>query len=173
MGQEMANQVVGLVGFGNIARLVYKKLSAFDCKKFLVYDPYVDPRSFLADNLEFCSIGDLLKNSNIISLHLPLTTETYHLINQKNLRKIKKGTILVNTSRGAIVNEKDVITFLKDKKIFYVSDVFETEPKIKKNMLNQKNFIGSPHIASMTKEANEKMVSVAITNLMTGKIARL
>lgn len=173
MGQEMANQVVGLVGFGNIARLVYKKLNAFDCNKFLVYDPYIDSKLFLENNLEFCSIDKLLKNSDIISLHLPLTTETYHLLDQKNLKKIKRGAILINTSRGAIVEEKNIIPFLKSKRLFYVSDVFEDEPKIKKGLVNQTNFIGSPHIASMTEEANKKMVEVAITNLISRNIARI
>ncbi len=173
MGQEMSNQVIGLVGFGNIARLVYKKLNAFDCNKFLVYDPYVDPKSFLTDDLEFCSINKLLKNSNIISLHLPLTTETYHLFNQENLKKIRKGTILINTSRGAIVEEKAIIPLLKSKSLFYISDVFESEPKIKKSMIKQKNFIGSPHIASMTEEANKKMVEVAIKNLVAGNKIRI
>lgn len=173
MGQEMSNQVVGLVGFGNIARLVYKKLNSFDCKKFLVYDPYVDPKSIEAENIEFCTLDFLLKNSNIISLHLPLTKETFHLVGQKNLKKIKNGAILINTSRGAIVDEKEMIYFLKTGNLTYVCDVFEKEPEVKKGMIKQGNFIGSPHIASMTTEANSKMVSIAISNLIGGNVARL
>jgi phosphoglycerate dehydrogenase-like enzyme len=173
MGSEMANQTVGLVGFGNIAKLVYKKLNAFDCKKFLVYDPYVDPKTYSFDNLEFCSLDKLFKNSDIISLHLPLNSETHHLINARNLQKFKKGVILINSSRGAIVNEKDIVKFLKDDYLTYIADVFETEPRIKRSLLKQKNFIGSPHIASMTEEANKNMVKVAIKNLVEGNIARI
>lgn len=167
MTNEIGNKTFGLVGFGNIAKLVYLKMKALGCNKFYVYDPYVkvDKNSFGGIE-QVKHLASLLKNSDIVSLHLPLTKETYHLIDEEKIEMLKVGSILINSSRGAIVCENDVVNAVKNNRITYIADVFENEPRVNKRLTRLKGFIGTPHIASMTFEANENMVKTAIDNFI-------
>lgn len=170
MGSEIKGKTVGLIGFGNIARLVYKKLKAFDCERFYVYDPYVKEESITDDQVVLVHDLDLLlKCSDIVSIHVPLNKETFHLMDKQRLGYLKEGAILINTSRGAVVCEDDVIGWMKKNKGIYVADVFESEPKVNKRLLECKNFIGTPHIASMTVEADTGMVREVVANFLAGK----
>ena len=94
---------------------------------------------------------------DFISIHLPLTKKTKNLINKNNLKTMKKNSILINTSRGGIINEKDLFIFLKRKKIKgAILDVYENEPFLNKNVLNLENLIALPHIGGSSKEINFK-----------------
>lgn len=168
MGGELKGKIIGLVGFGNIAKLVYKKLLAFDCR-FIVYDPYID-NSQKFESLEFTeSLESLFKDSDIISIHVPLIDETFHLVDEALLGLMKDGVILVNTSRGPIVNEEKVIEMFFGRKSTYIADVFENEPNVSKKLLNHPNVICTPHIASMTWEADRMMAVKAAENFLTIK----
>ena len=174
MGSEIKGKQIGLIGFGNIAQLVYKKLKGFDCEGFYVFDPYISKEAYAAENIIFTqNIDTLIKNSDIVSIHVPLSDETYHLIDFDSLSSFKRGSVLVNTSRGAVVSEKDVIRAMVEKDITYIADVFETEPKVRKSLVKSPNFIGTPHIASMTKEANFEMVKTAVNNFLEGRPVNL
>jgi len=157
-GFEIKDKVIGLIGCGAIGKLIAKKLKSFEVKKILGYDPYLDEKILKSYGIKKTDFLSLLKNSDIVSLHLPLTEETKNLIGKKELKMMKKNSYLINTSRGGIINESDLIWALKNNIIKGAAlDVFEGEPKIKKEFLSLKNVILTPHIAALTEEADEVM----------------
>jgi len=156
---ELYNKKVLIVGFGRIAKKLIKQCLGFDME-VLVYDPFVDKKvveSFggkKIDNLE-----DGLKIIDILSLNVPLTKDTYNMIDFKRMKIMKKTAIIINTSRGGVVNEKDLNEAI-NKKIIYGAglDVFEKEPPDSNNpLLKNKNVILSPHAATFTKECLSNM----------------
>lgn len=166
MGEEIKGKTIGIVGCGHIGRLVAKKLLSFKVRKILGFDPFLNEDQLKKYRIRKVSLNVLTKNSDIITLHLPLTTETKNLISYKEISMMKKSAYLINTSRGGIINEKDLIMALEEKKIKGAAlDVFENEPKLKKELLNFENLIVTPHIAGYTKEADKEMSIAPAKNL--------
>lgn len=158
MGYEVKGKIIGLVGCGAIGRLITKKLQHFEVEEILGYDPYLDTETLAKSNIKKCELNELLTSGDIISLHLPLTVETKNLISQKQLSKMRRSALLINTSRGGIINEMDLIAALQNKTIYAAAlDVFEHEPNIRRELLSFPNFIATPHIAGYTYEADEEM----------------
>ena len=155
MGFELKGKKLGLIGFGNIGREVAKRAAAFEMI-ICVYD--IEPKvNELAKKLGYKvypSIDELIKDSQIISLHLPTTKETENLINEKRIKLMKKGTLIVNTARGNLVDEKAIIKALKNKEIGGVAlDVFREEPLKDVELCScEDNLILTPHIGSQTNE---------------------
>lgn len=119
---------LGLVGFGSIARLVAKKASVFGFR-IIAADPYQPESVFREHGVEPCDFDTLFRDSDIISLHCPLLPETQHLINRETIGKMRQGVILINTSRGPVVKESDLIAALRDGRVLGAGlDVFEEEP---------------------------------------------
>ncbi|WP_068675484.1 C-terminal binding protein [Oceanobacillus sp. Castelsardo] len=122
------NVTVGLLGFGRIARKVAEKLQAFGCR-IIAHDKYVDVETFRKLNVECVSFDTLLEESEFLSLHVPLTPETKHIINEESFKKLPKGAYIVNTCRGGIINENDLVQAIR---LGYISgaglDVLEQEP---------------------------------------------
>ena len=111
----------------------------------------------------------LLKKSDFISLHVPLTKETYHLIGEKELKKMKKNAIIINTSRGPVIDEKALVKALKEKWIFGAGlDVYEHEPKISEELKKLDNIVLQPHSASATFESRADMAIMAAKNMVAG-----
>jgi D-3-phosphoglycerate dehydrogenase len=138
----------GIIGFGRIGRQVAERLSAFHVK-LLVYDPYVSSdivQQFGASKVE---LKTLLKNSDIVTIHVPLTKETWHLIGLSELRLMKRSAILINTSRGAVIDQKYLVEALKNKWISAAGlDVLEEEPPKRDDpILGLDNVIITPHMA--------------------------
>ena len=110
--------------------------------------------------MKFVSLIQLLKKSDIISIHIPLNDQNKNFLNNTNLKYLKKGTLIINTSRGEVVNERHISKFVKKKGIKYTSDVISNEHKINKNYLmkfkKNNNYILTPHIAGLTNESIEK-----------------
>jgi D-3-phosphoglycerate dehydrogenase len=158
LGFELMNKTIGIVGFGGIGKKVAKKLAGFDVK-ILAYDPYVSDEEVKKNGAIPVSLDELLKSSDIVTLHVALTTETRHLINKDRLRLMKKESFLINTSRGAVVDEKALYDVLKNREIAGAAlDVFEKEPISKDNpLLSLDNIIVSPHMANFTIEALRRM----------------
>ena len=101
------------------------------------------------------SIAELLSESDIISLHCPLTAETYHLLNSKSLSQCRRGVFIINTSRGRVIDERALIEALESGQVKRAGlDVFEREPQIEKDLLANKNVILSPHYAAFTRECS-------------------
>ena len=150
IGQELSSLTVGIIGFGRLGKFMAKFCSAFGMN-VLIYDKYIKSKKFQNSSLNY-----LASKSDVISLHVHLKNDTLHLINKKFLEKCKKKPIIVNTSRGNIVDEKSIIESLKNKKIIgYGADVISDELKnykksiIIKNLKNL-NIILTPHLGGMT-----------------------
>lgn len=158
MGGELTNKVIGLVGCGAIGRIVASKLESFDIREIIGYDPYLNKEFLAKFNIKKLSLDEIIRNSDIISLHLPLTKETNNLFDDKKISLMKKNAYIINTSRGGIIKEKSLIRALKKNRIGGAAlDVFESEPNINAQLLNCDNLILTPHIAGFTKEADKNM----------------
>ncbi len=169
IGIELTGKKLGLAGGGQIGREVAKRARGLEME-VTIYDPYFNDDSFLekyqvkmADSLE-----ELLAQSDIVSLHLPVTSETKQMINSTTLGLMKSNAILINTSRGELVDEEALYVALTSGKIAGAAqDVFSSEPPAKdEKLLKLDNFILTPHLGAFTGEAVEKMVLVSTYNLL-------
>ena len=162
VGQDMAGKTLGIVGMGRIGTMVAKRAEGFGMKVV----------SFSRSG--GVSLEDLVKQSDYVSLHVPLTAETKHLINAKNLPLFKKTAYLVNTARGPVVNEVEVVEALRAGMLAgYGTDVYENEPHPNPEMLGLPNVVMTPHIASATVAARRDMGEIAIKNLAEGLAGRV
>jgi len=126
LGFDMHGKTVGIIGAGRIGRLVGKMLKAFGCEVF-IYDPY-ECTACQELGIEQVALEKIWQDSDIISLHCPLTPETNHLIDAQNIKKMKKGVMIINTGRGALMDTQALIEGLKSKQIGYLGmDVYEKE----------------------------------------------
>ncbi len=165
LGSELFGKTFGIIGAGQIGTQVAHLANAFGCK-VLVYNR----TSKNIPNVEFSSLEYLLKQSDIISLHVPLTEETRGLINKEKLSLIKSEAILINTARGPIVDYDALTEALISNKISGAAiDVYETEPPLEKNhpLFNAPNTILLPHIGYATKEAIELRGKIVVQNILT------
>ncbi|WP_288956269.1 D-2-hydroxyacid dehydrogenase [uncultured Polaribacter sp.] len=162
---ELSGKTIGLIGFGKIGQATAKLAIAFGLK-VLVYSRTIY-KDFENENLQFVALDDLLLQSDFVSLHCPLNKETEGIINAENISKMKKTAMLINTSRGPLVDEKDLANALNTNNLMAVAvDVISEEPMKKDNPLrNAKNCIITPHIAWASKEARLRLMNTAIGNL--------
>ena len=159
-GSEVYGKTLGLIGFGDIAQKT-RDLALGLGMKTVAYDPYLDKDSNVWKETKNLDLDNLLSISDIISLHIPLSKETKNLIDEKKLRLIKNSSVIINTSRGGIIDENSLAKLLKENKIGGAAlDVFNKEPI---NKVNAKKFEGldniilTPHIGGVTKESNERV----------------
>ena len=172
LGTELKNKVVGIIGAGRIGTETAVRAKAFKTK--IVY--FSRSRNYDLEKRTGgvkLPLNRLLKKSDIISLHLPLNEKTYHLLNKRRLSLLKKSAIIVNTARGEIVDEKELIKTLRQKKILSAGfDVYENEPAINPELLKLDNVVLLPHIGSATVEARSAMAILAaknVINVLSGK----
>lgn len=167
LGYEIKGKIIGLVGCGSIGKFIAEKLQSFDVKNILGFDPLVDAVSLKNSHIIKVDLEYLLQNSDIVSLHVPLIKDTKHLISQPELNKMKKSAYLINTSRGGIVNEEDLIKALQTEVIAGAAlDVFENEPEINKKLLGLSNIILTPHLGGYTQEADRQMSLMPVLKLL-------
>ena len=145
---RLKDKTVGIIGFGRIGRKVAQRLKGFEVK-ILSYDPYVPEEIFREYGVEKVDFETLIKESDIITVHTPLTDETRRMIGEKELRSMKREAILINVSRGGIIDEKALYKALKERWISGAGlDVLEVEPPSKDNpLLRLDNVIITPHMA--------------------------
>lgn len=170
VGTDLQGKTIGILGLGRIGGTLAKRAKAFDMKIIYHNRKRISKTKEKSLNAKYVSFDKLITQSDFISIHVPHTKETDQLFNMKIFRKMKKTSFLINTSRGKVVNEKDLAAALKKKIISGAGlDVFETEP-IKKNhpLVKLQNVILAPHIGSSTKETRIKMVEITIKNLNLG-----
>jgi phosphoglycerate dehydrogenase-like enzyme len=173
IGDEVAAQTVGIVGFGNIGRQLHHKLEACGCQEFLLYDPYLPKDVELPKNARMVSLAELFTSSAVISLHLPLTDETRHIVSEKALATFKDGAILINAARGGIVDEAAVLAVADKKQLTYVADTVENEPQVSSALLDNPRVIITPHIAGVTRQSEQNMVTVALQRFLSGQAVPL
>ncbi len=168
-GLEVSGKTLGLVGFGGIGRLTASLARGLGMK-IVAYDPMIaeDSSVWKETGASSLSLEDLLRQSDVISLHVPLTNDTRHLINAEQLALMKAQAVLINTSRGGIVDEQALVSALKAGKLRGAAlDVFEDEPvKAGNSLPDMPNLILTPHIAGLTEEANERVSGVIAEKVM-------
>jgi len=147
LGRLLGEQTVGLLGAGYIGRMMMRLFRAFDAR-VLVYDPYLTGSQARDLGVELCELDDLLRRSDIVSLHVPSLPETRHMIGADQLAMIKDGALFINTARGAIVDEEALIAELRKSRFTAVLDVYEKEPLAQDSPLRTlPNAILAPHAA--------------------------
>ena len=153
--RELSGKTVGLMGFGRIGRRLAQLLSGFGTNT-IAYDPYMNEDAAKQLNVKPVSFDELLAQSDIVSLHLPMSPETRHIINEDTLAKMKDGAILINTARGGLVSEKALVAALESGKLAGAGlDVYETEPVTPGNPLyGIQNTVLSPHVSALSIETN-------------------
>ena len=168
LGTEMKGATLGLVGFGRIGKAVAHRAGGFDMR-VIYYDPS-ESKSDPSVNATSVDFETLLKESDYISLHTPLTPDTHHLIDSEALSKMKPSAVLVNTSRGPVVDMEALYEALKSKRIFAAGlDVTDPEPlPVEHPLMSLENIVIVPHIASASKVARDKMSWMAARNLIAG-----
>ena len=169
LGADVYGKTLGIIGLGRIGQAVAKRARGFDMK-VIYYDVYrQSPEVEKELNVEYRKFDEVLKESDFVSLHVPATEETHHLMGEEALKMMKSTAILINTSRGVIVDERALFKALKEKWIQGAGiDVWEKEPTDVDNpLLKLENTVLVPHIASATVEARTKMSEVAARNLVS------
>ncbi|MFV0520290.1 MAG: D-2-hydroxyacid dehydrogenase [Lachnospirales bacterium] len=162
---ELNTKTMGIIGYGAIGQAAANIAKAFGMK-VLVYNK--NPKPITEDEfLKVVSLETLLKNSDVISLHCPLKDDTQYMINKDTLSLMKKSSIIINTSRGPLINEQDLADALNSKNIFGAGvDVVSVEPIAENNpLLKCDNCIITPHIAWAPLEARGRLIDVAVNNL--------
>ncbi|MCL2381709.1 MAG: 2-hydroxyacid dehydrogenase [Treponema sp.] len=163
----LKGKTVGLIGCGNIGKLVAKKLNAFDAH-VVYYDPFrMEERQEKELGIAYMPFDSLLENSDIVSLHLPFSGSTKGLINREVFSKMKPSAIIINTARGAIINEPDLIEALKNKVIAGAGlDSFASEPIETDNpLLKMDTVVLTPHVGGNTQDLSGDMVERVISNM--------
>ena len=166
LGMNLEGKTLGIIGLGRIGCLVAKMARAFGLR--VVYNKRTRDCAAEKDfGLEYMSLENLLRESDIVSLHIPLTPETKHLINSDRLQIMKDTAFLINTSRGAVVDEAALVEYLKNGKLKGAAlDVYEYEPEINPELCQMPNVILTPHIASSVQEVRDEMAIMAAKNIV-------
>jgi len=178
LGNSVFAKTIGIVGLGRIGSKVAHMVSNGFGAKVVYYDIRRNEdfeKEFPNGSIEFKkSIDEVLKVSDFVSIHLPLTEQTKHIINKEKLAMMKSSAFLVNTSRGPIIDETALVEALKNKIIKGVGlDVFEFEPKIPRGLTKMDNVVLTPHIASATEEVRSKMAELAVQNIIEALEGRI
>lgn len=146
---DLSGSTLGIIGYGRIGKRIAELARAFDLK-VRVYDPYADIPSEIKD----ATLADLLSHSDILTLHLPLTPETVGLINSESLKLFRDGAILVNCSRGALIDLDAAYEALVSGKLSGIGlDVFEVEPPVHHRIFEHENVVLTPHVMGLSKQA--------------------
>lgn len=160
---RLAGKILGVVGFGRISRCFVQKASGIGFKRILVVDPLLTDEQASQAGVTRVNLDTLCREADFISLHAPLTPDTHHLIGEAELAKMKPSAVLVNTSRGGLIDEQALINALLQQRIFTAGlDVFESEPlSAKSPLLQMDNTLCTDHTAWFTEESVVELQSKA------------
>ncbi len=164
-GPDVWGKRLGVVGFGRIGQALARRARGFDMD--LVYhDKYRNEEAERELGARYLELDELLRTSDFVSIHTPLTQETTHLIGADGLKRMKSEAVLVNTSRGPVVDESALAEALAEGRIFAAGlDVYEKEPEVHPKLLELENVVLAPHIGSASIETRNKMAALAAENL--------
>ena len=167
MGNLLHGKTLGIIGLGTIGKTLVKLVKGFNFN-ILAFDLYKDEQFAKDHSVNYCNLDTLLSGSDIISIHLNLTDETNQLMDKGRINKMKQGSLLINASRGEMIDEKALYKALKENKIMGAGlDVFNDEP-YSGALTELENVILTPHIGSYAKELRIQMEIEAVENLMRG-----
>ena len=156
-GRELDEKTLGIIGFGKIGQLVAERAKGFRMK-ILTFDPVVSSEFAAEQGAELVSLENLLKKSDFITIHVPLIPQTKGMISEKEFSLMKPEAVLVNCARGGVVDEKALLSWLKNNPgARSAADVFEKEPATDNPLLALDNFMGTPHLGASTREAQIKV----------------
>lgn len=166
LGQDIHGKVLGVVGFGRIGQAVARRGKGFGVA-VRYHDPFRPPpeteRELAA---EYRELDELLAESDLVSIHVALTPETRHLFDRERLRRMKPTAVLVNTSRGPVIDEAALVEALREGDLFAAGlDVFENEPEVHPGLLELDNAVVIPHLGSATVETRDAMGFLAVDNV--------
>lgn len=179
-GEQVFGKTIGVVGAGKIGKAFIKIMLGFGCK-ILIYDVLKDPELNQIEACSYTSLDELIVNSDVVSLHCPLTENTHHLINKNNIHLFKESAFLINTGRGGLIDTAQLINALKKKKIKGIGlDVYEFEENIFSKdfsdigidddnltrLLSFPNVLITSHQAFFTREAIDKIVKISLNNVL-------
>jgi len=169
--QDVAGKKLGVIGFGQIGQVLAKNFYVLSGTRVLAYDPFLSEslKEEFCDFVDFVDLEELLRTSDVVSIHVPLNDTTRDMISWKELKLMKPEAYLVNVARGGVVNEQDLIRALKEGVIRGAGlDVFEKEPPEPDNpLLRMNNVILTPHAAALTRECVVKMATEAVRRVLT------
>jgi glyoxylate reductase len=167
LGQDVHHKVLGVVGFGRIGQAVARRASGFGMR-IVYFDVFRPPRNVEEElGAEYREVDDLLREADFISIHVALTPETRHLFGPEQFRRMKRTAVLVNSSRGPVIDEAALADALRSGEIFAAGlDVFENEPEIHPTLLELENATVIPHLGSATVDTRLAMGMLAAENLM-------
>lgn len=164
-GMELSGSTVGIIGFGAIGKLVARIVSAFGAK-ILIHDPYLDDQS---EDLDFenVSLNELLRNSNVVSIHARLTEHSRHMLNHENLSLLENGSVLVNTARGGLLDYDALPDLLESGKLGAIAlDVYDQEPPPSSwGLLGRENVVLAPHLAGATRQTAERAAQIMASDV--------
>jgi glyoxylate reductase len=166
LGVDIVGKTLGIIGPGRIGQAVARRARGFDMK-ILYTANGPKPEFEKATGASFSGLDNLVRESDFITLHLPLTSKTHHLIGEREFGMMKKTAVLVNAARGPIVDEKALADALRSGRIFAAGlDVYEREPEVEPGLLGLDNVVLCPHLGSATFEARDKMGIMAADNIL-------
>jgi len=166
LGRDVFNKTLGIVGAGSIGRRFAEKARGYHMT-ILYYNRNRDFEFEKQYNATYVSMEQLLSDSDIVSLHCPLNEETHHLIGEEELSLMKETAILINTARGAVIDQEALITALEEKRLYGAGlDVFEDEPMVPERLLKLDNVVLLPHIGSSSTETRDRMSELVAHNII-------
>jgi glyoxylate reductase len=169
LGIEVAGKTLGVVGMGRIGRAVAKRAAGFDMKVIYWGRSRLGAEREREMKVSFSSFDDLLRESDFVSLHVPLGPETRHLVGARELSLMKTSAVLINTSRGPVVDEKALVAALLSEEIRCAGlDVYENEPELSAGLAELDHVVLLPHVGSATIETRTRMAAMACDNLLAG-----
>jgi glyoxylate reductase len=167
LGVELKDKIFGILGAGRIGTAVAFRAKSFGCK-VIYFSKSRNNKLEKETGAKKVSLKFLLSNSDFVSIHLPSDKSTYHLLDKEKLSLLRGNAILINTARGEIIEEKELVNILKKKEIFAAGlDVYENELHINADLLKLKNVVLLPHIGSATEKARTDMAIIAVKNILS------
>ena len=169
LGQEVNNKTLGIIGLGRIGKAVARRASGFNMEVLYNNKKRLDIKKEKELNVKYREFANIIKEADYISINAPLNESTYHLFTKKEFALMKNNGIIINTGRGPIIKEKDLVKALENDEIGGAGlDVYENEPEVEKDLLKFDNVVLTPHIGSATYQARNKMAELAAKGAIAG-----
>ncbi|EHM00429.1 putative glyoxylate reductase [Lentilactobacillus parafarraginis F0439] len=168
LGHELAGKTLGIIGMGQIGQAVAKRMHAFDMKILYTQRHQLDSETEDALGATFTKFDDIIKNADVITLHLPASPATHHLIGAEQFKQMKDSAMLINAARGPIIDEAALYDALVNHEIAGAAlDVYEKEPEVADGFKALKNWAPTPHIGNATVEARDAMAEIVAKNTVS------